>query len=386
MPQPGRSQTEPDRAQPLLREAMALRAAGDLPGAVALLRESAERGDPEPATLHLKMLCELQDHATLQQRAREAVLLLATGATAPHDTEHVLTVLYAAERASLPSDLLRPALDRIAADKAVPSELQQGLRAAHLRANFRDNLPARLTGGASIISLGLNCLPWHLPGRWGLRQPRDYIDLFVPFSLAGHTLEGTIGALEDDFATHCTPETVRPVTSQRGHEFALRRDRAAFWNHNRGAYWVKDDMAALQANNAAKAMNFRAAARRHDAVFLLGTCPTEYPEEPLDFLPRLDAALARFTGRRDNAIVITNQTARRAATALRRIGKRACFFYCPYPSKDYLWHVDAQADSPAGLAFERTYVNLLLRVLIGWGLFERRPDAPAPAGRQPDAA
>ena len=100
----------------------------------------------------------------------------------------------------------------------------------------------------------------------------------------------------------------------------------------------------------------------------------EFPEEPLDFLPQLDAALARFTGHQGNRILLANQTARRRPAGYHRVNEATRFLYCPYPAAEYAWHEDRTADSREGLAFEQTFMALITRALISWGLVERRSE------------
>ncbi len=371
------------RENPLLREAMRVREEGDLARAMDMLRGQVDpAADPAFHATYLRLLFGYQDYVTLQAETRRALAAPVPAEMAPED---LTTLLRFAERCCLPAAAIRDALAATAPAARKATATMTAWRAVSHRQRFRQTLADRYEGGASIISLGLNCLPWHLPGRWGLRREADFDRLFVPFSLAGHTVEGAIGALEDDFATYCTPETVRAVTSQRGHEFAMRKDRGAFWNHNRGTWWLKDEMAALRADCARKAANFRAACKRPDVVFLMGTCPVEYPAEPLDFLPRLQAALARFTGTAENRILISNQTAYRAKPIFRRVDATTAYICCPYPSKEYVWHDDEAADAREGLIFERSFMSFVLRALVNWGLMSRR-DAPGSGDDLADAA
>lgn len=351
-----------------------------------MMRGAVDPTDPAAGLIYLRVLFEYQDYATLQQETRRALAALTPRTARDAGAEYLGTVLHFAERCCLPFQDIDAALDRIGGAVRKDADLLDGWRAVRRRQRHRRTLAERYRGVPSIVSLGLNCLPWHLPGRWGLRRESDFGSLFVPFSLAGHTAAGVITALEGDFGDYCAPDTVRAITSQRGHEFVMRKDRSAFWNHNRGAYWLKDEMAALRADIARKAANFRAACQRADVVFLLATCPIEYPEEPLDFLPRLQAALARFTGTEGNRLLITNQTARRAAPSYHRVNETTTFAYCSYPRKEYVWHDDAAADASDGLAFERSYVSLLLRALLAWDVMQRIegvPEDPASPERLP---
>ncbi len=354
-----------------VREAMRVREAGNLAEAVAMMRGAVDPTDSVAGLIYLRVLFEYQDYATLQRETRRALGALSLQTAGSAGAEYLGTVLHFAERCCLPFQDVDAALDRIGGVARKDPALLDAWRAVRRRQRHRRTLAERYRGAPSIVSLGLNCLPWHLPGRWGLRREEDFASLFVPFSLAGHTVDGIITALEGDFSDYCAPDSVRAITSQRGHEFVVRKDRSAFWNHNRGAYWLKDDMAALRADIARKAANFRAACGRPDVVFLLATCPVEYPREPLDFLPRLQAALARFTGTEANRVLITNQTARREAPSYRRVNETTAFVYCCYPRKEYVWHDDAAADASDGVQFERGYVSLLLRALLAWNVMQR---------------
>jgi hypothetical protein len=359
----------------LMRESMRVRESGELGEALAMMRGRISPAEPVAGLFYMRTLAEIGDHAALQTEARRALNLLTSASLKSENAEYLTALLYLAERCCFPGPWIQQALNAMAATARIAPELRTAHRAVLHRQKFRDQLAERYSGWASIISLGLNCLPWHLPGRWGLRKPRDFVSLFNPFSLAGHSAQGVIDALQDDFQSYCSADQMRAVSSQRGHEFALRKDRGAFWNHNRGTYWLRNDMAALRESLADKAERFRAAVKRRNAVFLMATCPVEYPQEPLDFLPRLNAALARFTGTERNRIIISNQTARRAEPGLHRVDDQTFFFYCPYPTKEYVWHDDDEADTKVGLTFERSYVTFLVRARVEFGVFGKQAGA-----------
>lgn len=357
----------------LLRQIKRRREAGDLPGAAAMLCEIDPATDPQAGFLQLRFLFELQDYAGLQRVTRAQLAAMTPDLAATASTQWLANLLRFAERCCLPpAEIARGLVVTEAAAMQDPA-LLLAWQAVQRRQSSREALADRYDGGVSLISLGTNCLPWHLPGRWGLRRMADFTELFGPFALAGHTIPGMIAALEDDFANYGTPEAMRIVTTQRGHDMAMRKDRGAHWNHNRGPYWLRDEAAPLRASLTAKADLFRAACRRPDAVFLISGCQVEYPEEPLHFLPRLDAALARFTGHEGNRILVTNQSARRRPAGSHHLDATSTFAYCPFPSAGYVWHDDAVADSAEGLAFEIGFMTILIENLLRWGLLRPLP-------------
>jgi hypothetical protein len=364
----------PDGGPEALAEAAArLRQAGDLPGAVALLLA----GGDDLATGHqrLRYLFELQDHAGLQAATSSGLRNL--GPQAGSARPYLMALLHFAELCCLPPPEIEAALAATHTAAQRDAGIGEVWQAVRSRQQFRARLQADYEGGASIISLGLNCVPWHLPGRWGFRRMEDFSALFGPFALAGHTIPGVLATLENDFRGYCDPASTRIIRTQRGKELAVRKDRTAHWNHNRGPYWLRDDAAPMRDSLAAKAALFREACRRPDAVFMLATCPVQYPEEALEFLPRLQAVLPRFTGRRNNRIFLSNQTARQRAPGLHVVDRNTRFAYCPHPSAEYVWHDDAHADTQEGRAFERRFAGLLLRALLQWQLLRPRASGNA---------
>jgi hypothetical protein len=368
------------------RQALRMRGVGELEEARDLA--ATETGVTEPHAVHLRLRIhyELQDFGALQQEARRIASALTEAEAARLSDDDVATLMHFTEHSCLEDDTFARVLDTVSKRARRDEALRAAWRAGHHRLRFRTGLGENYSGRASIVSLGLNCLPWTLPSYWGFRNEADQRTLFVPFSLGGHTVEGVIRPIAEDFATYCTPETIRIIKTQRGHDLAIRPDRTTHWNHNRGPYWLADGARRLIANLAWRADAFRAACRRSDVVFLLATCPVEYPEEPLDFLPALQAALARHTGTEANRILITNQTNRSAKPGYRRVTDTVAFVNCPYPSRDYVWHDETMADNEEGIRFERAYVTYLLRTLLGWGLYQRTGQAGDADERSVEAA
>lgn len=352
----------------IVREALQIRAAGGLDEAVAFLREEWDHVDPQVGVLYLKVLQEIQDYAELQSALRHAIRNIHR-LTRDTPSEYLEVLLRFAQRAGLSPDeldTLGESSKRLA--HADPESLNAWRSLMH-RQRFKRNLASRYQGRASILSLGLHCLPWSLPSIWGLRTDDQVLAQFNPFALAGHRIDGVLKALETDFAGYCEPESIMVVETPNGHRLALRKDRGGHWNHNRGDYWLKNDFAALRGNVAAKVQAFRRSCREPDAVFLLAKVDTEYPEEELDFLPRLNAALARYTGTERNRILISNQTAKGREAQIARVDDLTYFFYCPYPRPDYIWHDERTEDSREGLIYERQYVKFIVSALVRWGLF-----------------
>jgi len=352
---------------------MLLREAGDPLAATEELALPDPLADPAVTQLRWKLLYELQDYARLQP-AVHAVANQPERLRAIEAADFLQDFLRFAERTIVAPAAMAACLTAIETACQKDPEARIFWRAAGRRLRRRQRILAA-GGRARILSLGLNCLPWHLPGRWGLRRAEDFVALFGPFSLASHKVDGVVRAIASDFTDYAQPEALRIVTTAKGHEMAIRRDRLGGWNHVRGAYWLANDYARLRAFLAAQADRFRAACRDPNTVFMMSNCPVEYPEEPLDFLEPLQDALARHTGTTANRILITNQTAAGRAPARHRIDATVTFAYLPFPSADYVWHDDDDANTEEGFAYEAACARLITGTLARWGLATPLGDA-----------
>ena len=200
-----------------IRTAIRMRGEGNLPGAIATLGNVVDPRDPDGHLIYLRVLFDLQDYAKLQQATIRGLAALDADLAATAGADYLCTLLHFAERGCLPVEAIEAALGLTAAAARREADLLVAWRAVRHRQRQRRKLAERYVGQASLISLGLNCLPWQLPGRWGMREISDFTDLFGPFSLAGHTIPGVIAALEDDFATllhtgdnPCSDDDTRP--------------------------------------------------------------------------------------------------------------------------------------------------------------------------------
>ncbi len=259
--------------------------------------------------------------------------------------------------------------------KADP-ELRTAHRALGRRLLIRTQMRASAPPRASLISLGMNCMPWDIPSRWGLRGPEDFCDLRTPFDSGAHRLPLVIEALEDDFATYCSPEVLRSVETGGGHLAPMRKDVRAVWNHHSGGYWISDGFRRLRESVADKIEAFRKGCRRADAVFMISHVNLGYPARPLDFLDRLNEGLKRFTGDARNRLVFINEYAE--ATATRWADDWTVILDRPFPHPDYVWYDEATTDSAVGLQYEQEIVAGMMAALSRWGLISAGAPAEAP--------
>ena len=359
----------------LIKAALKARGAGKLDAAAEILADEANRADPGVDALHLRCLAELERPAELNAALHTSIDRVVAGGMAL-DPAHLRYLLYQSEASCLAPAAIQPLLTIMRAVAAESPDLVGALQAGRRRQRFRRLLSERLTGAPTLISLGLNCMPWSLLNRWGMRSEQDFDRLATPFSLGVHKLKAVLRALDSDFFDYFYLPAVRTVESEKGHHIVLRTDLTVMWNHNRGQYWLADDFAALRAGLDIKIENFRQACRSEDAVFLIGKSPTNYPTRPVEFLPSVNESLKRYTGRAQNRLIIFNEFADTAG--VHQLDPFSVVVNCPYPASAYVWFDVDTVDTLEGLDYEHDCVAATTRVLTDWGQLAW-PSGKAPA-------
>jgi len=335
---------------------------GDYAQAKALLDTVDLQTDESAAMVYIMVLDKMHAQAAKQDAVQ--ALIGALSETPDYSNTYLTFLLRQAQRACLPAASIETLLEAAAARDRQQGELEMVYEAISRRHKFAvRKAPAAL--GLNFISLGTTCLPWTLLNRWGLRDRERFISDFNPFCLATHKIQGILAALESNFENYTALDRITIGVGGR-QPYAKHTDDTVEWNHNQGIYWTQDDFRMLRADMERKIGNFRASCKADTPVFLL-TGQLVHLNEP-DYLPRLRTALAKFTGREDDYIVLTSQSAKSPRGRVREIDDHTFALYCPYPSRDYTWFDLNVADSAEGLAFERKYVQLLFKCLRHWGL------------------
>ncbi len=357
-----------------INSARAFRAEGRPDLAAAVLERDADLANAKADLMYLRALVDLDDRAPLQAALIGSVDRIVDQARLPAD--YLQLLLRQTQRACLSEDWLERLLRKSWKSAKSMPEIMIAHRAASRRLLLRRRMRARATPKASLISLGLNCMPWNVPNQWGLRRAEDFVALHGPFDHGAHKLALLLSALETDFATYCAPENLTSVETQGGHVTPMRKDVMAVWNHNLGSYWIADDFLRLRQSLTARAETFRTACRRQDVVFIMGRAPIDYPARPPEFLDRLNLALQRFTGQARNRLVILDEYAQSAACEW--IDEWTLVLNCPYPKSNYVWYEDETADTAEGLEYEHGWAMQVMHALIRWGLTSPGEAFPAP--------
>ena len=352
-----------------IRAARSFRARNRLDLAATTLERAVDLSVPKYDSFYLQVLIELEDNRRIQRALRQSIARLPDVAS-DSDPAYLMTLcryagVFCLEPASIEGFLAKT---EWAATKSEPLHIVR--EAMRRRLQFSQDVDERWEGHGTLISLGLNCMPWTLPNRWGLRSPEEFGSLFTPFSAGVHKFKGLARALTTDFEDYCQPDRVMSVETKHGHLTAMRTDGTAVWNHNLGPYWLDNGFARLRETLAEKARLFRDACRQEDAVFIMGKAPISYPDEPVSFIATLNEVLQPFTGRPSNRVLLWNEHAETAGRY--KVDPWTHVLNCPFPASGYLWHDEETADGPEALAYEGDCAQAIVDSLQDWGLMRPR--------------
>ncbi|MDO9709785.1 serine/threonine-protein kinase [Paracraurococcus lichenis] len=253
--------------------------------------------------------------------------------------------------------------------EAVPGP-DRALGRAWARQGFREGIWAAGLHRVPLLPLGLNCLPWNLPARWGFRAAAEAMEAFNPFALASHRLPAVLAALEEGWVGYAPAGGIRSIATPSGARVLLREDGGAVWNHHTGPHWEEDDFATLRLDLEVLARRFERLAASPRLPLRVAFLLTEEAAPDAALAERVLAALRRRArGGRVGLVLLHNPPAGEAGEAPSppgRLGPDALLLRVPAPRPGYQWHLPAHFDTPEGHAFEQRIANALRDAVAGW--------------------
>ena len=242
---------------------------------------------------------------------------------------------------------------------------ETALGRAQARQAFRESTWTAGLARVPLLPLGLHCLPWNLPARWGFRSAPQAMEALNPFSLAAHHLPVVLAALEEGWAGYAPPAAIHAVTTPSGRRLLRRQDGGAVWNHHAGPHWEEDALAPLRLDLEILARRFERACAAPGVPLRVCFLVTEAaPDAAL--ATRLLAALRRRVPQGRVGLFLLHNPAEGEPGAPERLLPDAVLLRAPRPHAAYEWHVPAHFDTPAGFAFEHRIAAALRDAILDW--------------------
>jgi hypothetical protein len=236
---------------------------------------------------------------------------------------------------------------------------------ATARQVFRESVWAAGLARVPLLPLGLHCLPWNLPARWGFRSAPQAMEALNPFALAAHHLPVLLAALEEGWAGYAPLAAIHAVTTPSGRRLLRRQDGGAVWNHHTGPHWKEDGLAPLRLDLEILARRFERACAAPEVPLRVFFLVTEAaPDAAL--AARLLAALRRRLREGRIGLFLLHNPVEGEAAGPERIGPEAVLLRAPRPRPDYEWHLPGHFDTPEGFGFEQRVAAALRDAIADW--------------------
>jgi hypothetical protein len=202
--------------------------------------------------------------------------------------------------------------------------------------------------GISLISIGQNCLPYQLAGRWGLVAPQaDPADL-TPFDLGGFTNDSVAGAIESDFAAFEDRGNFTVTKAWGGGQMFLHKPSNVGFFHERGTHWVTPDQSRFFMRLALMIANWKRRRKAAKRLYVYCLCGAG----SLDRLVAAAAAKLLGPGAQLLILDVMQQPSRCPPHG------QVTYRHIPYP-KDYDWTSVYQQCSARGFAFEAEVIGAI---------------------------
>ncbi|MCB4820439.1 hypothetical protein [Roseicella aerolata] len=266
---------------------------------------------------------------------------------------------------ALPPSVPRALLRGLTAEGAAGPETALGRGRG--RQAFREQVWTAGLARVPLLPLGLNCLPWNMPARWGFRSVPNAMEAFNPFALAAHQLSAVLAALEEGWAGYAPPGRIRAIATPGGQRLFLREDGGAVWNHHLGPAWEAEGFAALRLDLAVLARRFERAASAPRVPLRVAFLVTEREAPDTALAERLLAAFQRRARGGRIGLFLLHMPPEGGAMPPEALGPDAVLLQAPPPRPGYQWHLPAHFDTAAGFAFEWRIMLALHDALLGWG-------------------
>ncbi len=205
--------------------------------------------------------------------------------------------------------------------------------------------------GAQVISIGQNCLPYLLGGRWGLIAQQATPEALQPFDLGGFHNDNVADAIATDFAAFKDRNNYVVAGAWGGGKMLNHRPTNVGFFHERGPYWLHHperffDRIDLMLENWARA---KVGGKRIFVFCYCGAGSLERLVEVADqHLLGVDAQLLIVDVLQEPHVPPAHE--------------RVSYIHVPYP-RDYTWTKVEHQISPRGMNFELSIVSPIVDLL-----------------------
>jgi hypothetical protein len=232
----------------------------------------------------------------------------------------------------------------------LPPETPENLRRrAAMAARNRELVK---NSGTRIISLGQNCLPYQLAGRWGLIAEQADPAALMPFDLGGFHQDSAAAAIAADFRNFADHADYIIGRAWGGGKMFVHKPTNIGFFHERGAFWVTPDREKFHARLDTMIGNWQRHAHQGKRLFVFCYCGAGSLER------LVEAAAAHLLGPDAKLLIVDVMKQPHYCPAHQYVSYR----HVPYPD-DYDWTSIFQQNTQAGWNFELSVITPVLELL-----------------------
>ena len=214
-----------------------------------------------------------------------------------------------------------------------------------------DNQKIAQRAGYRVVSLGQNCLPYQLLGRWGLVATAATPRALTPFDLGGFTGDHAAASIASGFSFLADRDSYSVVAAWGGGEMLSHRPTGIGFFHERGPWWIGDRERFFARINGLVA-GWQEALAAPKRIFVFCLCGAGDPAR------LVQSVIHNLLGPEDFLVVLDVLGEPHAVPEHERVIYR----HCPYP-RDYDWTDFGQQVSARGLRFELGAIEPVVSLL-----------------------
>jgi hypothetical protein len=212
----------------------------------------------------------------------------------------------------------------------------------------RRNAEIARAAGATVISIGQNCLPYQVAGRWGFLGPRAEAADLTPFDLGGFTNNSAADAIKTGFAAFEDQGSFTVSKAWGGGKMYVHRPSQVGFFHERGSHWVTADGGKFFSRLALMVVNWQLRLRAKKRLYVFCYCGAG----SVDRL--VEVAAAHLLGPGAHLLVVNVL----GATVSCPAHPQVTYLHAPYPSH-YDWTSVFHQVSLNGFEFERSIADAM---------------------------
>ena len=190
--------------------------------------------------------------------------------TAEHATAFRICLWHATDLGFIEEQKMMIAAARPKAWSQLSPEAQENVRLRIEMSELNSQLCAETQ--LRVISIGQNCLPYMVCGRWGLIPDREKAERMTPFDRGAYQKKNAAAVIESDFAGILDRQVYKEIRSWEQNRMYEHAPTGVYFYHERGAYWFENEGERFFPLLSRQIANWQEVSRQGRRLFVFCLC------------------------------------------------------------------------------------------------------------------